>query len=95
MNIFASIRERIGSAVGAVIGAVFMLGCGALLAFVLSPQQALEARRIDKMPLMDAGSVAEAAAGAVVGAEDLAGDEVGLALDLLRQMVHLNRKQTC
>lgn len=63
MNIFASIRERIGSAVGAVIGAFFLLGCGAVLAFVLSPQQALEARRIEKMPLMDAGSVASAAAG--------------------------------
>ena len=63
MNIFASIRERIGSAVGAVIGAFFLLSCGAVLAFILSPQQALEARRIDKMPLMDAGSVAAAAAG--------------------------------
>ena len=63
MGIISSIRERIGAAIAAVIGAIALLGCGALFAFVLSPQQALEARRIERMPLMNATDVAEAPAG--------------------------------
>jgi len=61
MNIFAAIRERIGMVIAAVIGAVVLLGCGAVLVFILAPQQKLEALHIEKMPLVDAGG-AEAAA---------------------------------
>jgi len=63
MNIFRSVRERLGAAGAAVIGAVFLLGCGALMTFVLSPQQELEARRIERMPLMEAADVGSAAVG--------------------------------
>jgi hypothetical protein len=63
MNLFLSLRDRMGKAVGAVVAGVLMLACGSLLAFVFSPMQALEARRIDRLPLMDAGSVEAAAAG--------------------------------
>lgn len=42
MNLLMSIREQMGKAVGAVVGGAFLMLCGALLAFVLSPQQALE-----------------------------------------------------
>ncbi|MBU1662265.1 MAG: hypothetical protein KKD28_12435, partial [Chloroflexi bacterium] len=63
MNIFSRIRERIGAVIAALIGSVALLGCGLLFALVLAPQQKLEARRIEAMPVMGAGAVAGAAAG--------------------------------
>ncbi len=47
----------------ATMGALALASCGALLAFVLSPGQALAARRMARMPFMDAGAVAAAASG--------------------------------
>jgi hypothetical protein len=43
--------------VWAVIGSIFLLGCGLLFALVLAPQQKLEAQRIEKLPFMDATTV--------------------------------------
>lgn len=81
MVLLQSIRERIGSAVAAVTGALLFLICGALLAFVISPQQALEWRRIQALPELDAASLAATASGEEVaitgilsGNEELTGD---------------------
>jgi len=63
MNLFSRIRERIGTAIYAVIGAVALLGCGLVFTLFLAPQQKLEARRIELLALMDASSVVGAAAG--------------------------------
>ena len=63
MNLFQSMRERFGRVLGAVIGSIALLGCGLLFAFVLAPQQKLEARRIEQLPIMDASMVIQAAAG--------------------------------
>ncbi len=63
MRIFRSIRERTGRVIGAGIGAVALLGCGLLFTLVLSPKQKLEARQIERMPIMDAGDVAASPAG--------------------------------
>jgi hypothetical protein len=58
MGILASIRERIGNVIAAVIGAVVLLGCGLLFLVVLAPKQKQQAIRIEALPLMDASSVA-------------------------------------
>lgn len=64
MNLlFSRIRERIGAAIAVVAIAVCFLGMGALLTFVISPQQALEWRRIERLPLATAGTVEAAAPG--------------------------------
>ena len=88
MNIFARLRERIGAAIGAVIGSVVLLGCGLVFTLFLSPQQKLEATRIDRMPEMDANAVAATASGEDVlftgrleGNSVLFGDFVTYVLD--------------
>jgi hypothetical protein len=63
MNIVTSIRSRLNRVVGAAIGAFFFITCGAVLAFVISPQQALQARRIERLPHMTAEDVAVATPG--------------------------------
>ena len=72
-----NIRDRIGSAFAGAIAAVFFLICGAVLAFVISPQQALEWRRIQGLPELDAASYAATATGeAVAITGTLAGNEM-------------------
>ena len=63
MFLFRNIRNRASSAIAAVIGAAFFFICGAILAFVVSPQQALEWRRIQNLPQLDAASFAAADSG--------------------------------
>ena len=63
MNILAALRERIRLVIGTAIGAFLLLACGALLIVVLSPQQALLARRIERMPDVDAAAIRAAQAG--------------------------------
>lgn len=63
MGIFASIRERIGNVIAAVIGAVVLFGCGLLFLLYLAPREKLEANRIENLPLMDATSVVNSAPG--------------------------------
>ena len=62
-NLFGTVRNRIAGVVGAVISAILLAGCGALMTFVLAPGQAVKASRIEKMPQMDAAYVASAAPG--------------------------------
>lgn len=63
MNILFNIRKRFNRVVAAVMVAVFLMACGGLLAFVLSPQKALQARHIERLPDMAAQDVAAAAPG--------------------------------
>ncbi|MBC8507954.1 MAG: hypothetical protein ISR58_01290 [Anaerolineales bacterium] len=63
MNLFRSMRERFGNLFGAVIGSIALLGCGLLFALVFAPQQKLEARRIERLPIMDAETVTSATDG--------------------------------
>ncbi len=63
MNMFRSMKERFGRLFGAVIGSLALLGCGLLFALVLAPQQKLEARRIERLPIMAASTVMDAAPG--------------------------------
>lgn len=60
MNILSFFRQRFNAVIGGIIGAILLLSCGALMAFVLSPQQSLLAKRIEKMPDMDAAAVTAA-----------------------------------
>lgn len=62
-NIGRTVTNRIGGAVAAIGAAIFMALCGALMAFVLAPQQAIKAANIEKMPQMDAAYVSAAAPG--------------------------------
>jgi len=66
MFLFRGVRNRISSAVAAGIAAVFMLICGAIMAFVISPQQALEWRRVQSLPELDAAAFAATASGEAV-----------------------------
>jgi hypothetical protein len=54
MDILGALRNRIGGAIAAVFGAIMIFICGAAMAFWLSPQQALEWRRIQDLPVLDA-----------------------------------------
>lgn len=63
-NAGRSLTNRIGGAVAAVGAAIFMALCGALMAFVLAPGQAVKAANIAKMPQMDAAYVNAAVPGA-------------------------------
>ncbi len=56
MNLLGGIRNRINAVVGGVIAAICFLVMGAFLAFVISPQQAVEWRRIQGLPQLDAAS---------------------------------------
>jgi len=63
MNISLNVRGRINRVVASLIGAAFFLTCGALLAFVLFPRQALQARHVERLPDMAAEDVAFASPG--------------------------------
>ncbi len=60
MNIGSFFRRRLNALIGGIIGAILLLACGALMLLVLAPQQSLLARRIEKMPDMDAAAVSAA-----------------------------------
>lgn len=57
------LRDRISGVFAGIAIGVFMLLCGAIMAFVISPQQALEWRRIEDLPQMDASTLAAVQAG--------------------------------
>jgi len=63
MNIFRGIQERISGAAFGVIAGVGVFLCGALMAFVISPQQAIEWRKIQGLPELDANGVQAAPSG--------------------------------
>ena len=62
-NVGRTLTNRISGAFAAVGAAIFMALCGALMAFVLAPGQAVKAANIAKMPQMDAAYVSAAAPG--------------------------------
>ena len=66
MNPLTVLRQRLGAVAAAFIGAAACCGCGAYMAFVAAPGQALTAAGISRLPVMDAGSVAAAAPGQTV-----------------------------
>lgn len=64
MNLlFGRIRERIGAAIGVALLAVCFLVMGIIMAFVVSPQQALEWRRVQRLPVSTASTVESAPVG--------------------------------
>jgi hypothetical protein len=54
INPIEAIRQRIGAAIGVFVFTFACCGIGALMAFVISPQQAVEWRRIQNAPQIDA-----------------------------------------
>ena len=60
---FAAIRRRMGRVIWTGVAAVAVLGCGLLFLLVLAPRQEIEARRLERLPLMDVKAVSAAAAG--------------------------------
>lgn len=63
MDLFGGIRRSISGAVGIVIATIGIFACGAVMAFFLSPQAALEWRRIEALPELDTSSFAALSAG--------------------------------
>ena len=63
MNVLAALRRRTRLVIGTAIGAFLLLACGALMVFVLSPQQAMLGRQISRMPDRDAATIHAAQAG--------------------------------
>ncbi|RMD58266.1 hypothetical protein D6833_13080 [Candidatus Parcubacteria bacterium] len=63
LNPFASARRRLGAIFAAVAVSVVCLACGAVMAFILAPGQAIRAYRIARLPVMGAADVEAASAG--------------------------------
>jgi hypothetical protein len=62
-QMLSRIRERINATIAAAIGSVAFLGCGLIFSLYLAPQQKLEARATEHLPIMDGLSVTQAMAG--------------------------------
>lgn len=63
-NLLTTVRQGFGAVSAAFAGSVACCLCGALMAFVFAPGQAVQAYRISHLPLMDeAADVAAAGAG--------------------------------
>lgn len=60
VNPLEMIRQRIAGVIGVIVMAIAMLVCGGILAFVVSPGQAMEWRRIQGLPETTSGSLAVA-----------------------------------
>ena len=58
INPLEAIRQRIGAAVGVFFATIMCCVMGGILAFVVSPQQAVEWRRIQNAPEIDAAAYA-------------------------------------
>ncbi len=63
MHVLRNVRLRLNRIAAAAIAALFFGLCGALMAFVLFPHQAIEARNIARLPDMSAEDVDVAAPG--------------------------------
>ena len=66
INPLARLRQRLGAVVAALAGAFACCACGAYMAFIAAPGQALTAASISRLPQMDAAAVAAAAPGQTV-----------------------------
>lgn len=90
MVLLQNIRGRVGAAIGAGFAAVCFLAFGALLAFVLSPQQAMEWRRIEGLPELDAAAYAATGIGEEVA---LTGTLTDNAAQVSEELVAYVREQ--
>ena len=65
-NPLTLLRQRLGAVAAAVAGAAACCVCGAYMAFVAAPGQALTAAGISRLPVMDAAAMEAAAPGQAV-----------------------------
>jgi hypothetical protein len=63
MKLLLGVRERIGAVIGVGVVSVLFLCMGIGLAFFISPKQAVEWRRVEHLPQLDAGAYEALAAG--------------------------------
>lgn len=63
LNLLTTLRQRLGAVLAAFAGSAACCICGALMAFVFAPGQALQAARVSRLPIMDAAAVDAASAG--------------------------------
>jgi hypothetical protein len=66
LNPLAMLRQRLGAVAAAFLGAAACCVCGAYMAFVAAPGQALTAAGVSRLPVMDAAAVEAAAPGQAV-----------------------------
>jgi len=83
MNILNLIRERIAAMLGLVVVTICFAAMGAFLAFYVSPQQALEWRRINALPEFTPALLDSAAPGADVVFTGTLTDNPALVNDLV------------
>ena len=62
-NLIGALRQRLGAVVASFAGAAACCLCGALMAFVFAPGQAVRAANVSRLPQMDAATVQSAAPG--------------------------------
>ena len=62
-NLFAQLRNRFKAVLGSFIAAISVFACGAVMTFVLAPNQAILAYKVSRMPMMTEQSVESIAAG--------------------------------
>lgn len=62
-NLLSPLRQRLGATLGILAFSAFCCLSGIFLTFVLAPGQALQARRVARMPLLDAAAVENASPG--------------------------------
>ncbi|MBK9601000.1 MAG: hypothetical protein IPO36_04035 [Anaerolineales bacterium] len=62
-NLFAQLRNRFKAVLGSFTAAISVFACGAVMTFVLAPNQAILAYKVSRMPMMTAQSVESIAAG--------------------------------
>ncbi len=82
LNIVTQARQRVGVVVAAIGVSAAMCLCGALVAFVFAPGQAIKAFQISRIPLMDAASVAAAEPGDTVLITGILSDNAPVRHDL-------------
>ena len=56
-NLFAQLRNRFKAVLGSFTAAISVFACGAVMTFVLAPNQAILAYKVSRMPIMTAQSV--------------------------------------
>jgi hypothetical protein len=63
MRLMRGIRERVGAVIGIGVASLMFLCFGIVLAFFVSPKQAVEWRRVERLPVLDAAAVEALAPG--------------------------------
>jgi hypothetical protein len=65
-NLLSPLRQRLGATLGILAFSAFCCLSGIFLTFVLAPGQALQARRVARMPIMNAAAVESASPGDLI-----------------------------